>query len=491
MTFEDEAFISYAHLDNQPLIEGKLGWVSEFNRILKIRVGNLLGKDPSIFQDPKLQGNDFFADTLMDRLRKAAALVAVLSPRYLNSEWTLRELTGFWQAAELSTGIRIGDRARVFKILKRPLPLEELPPQLRPMLGYEFFKVDPETGKPREFDAAFGTGTEFIKRVDDVANDLCELVQAIDHCEEPEDAGKPPVYLAEATRDLADAHDSIRRDLQDHAHPVVPRQNLPALQADLEAYVTAQLSRCNMSIHLVGRNYGVIPEEWTESLPEVQYRLAAERATKCDFTRLVWIPPGLQIEDERQGKFIERLRTDPGLQKGTDLLETPLEDLRTLIYTRLKPPPPKPVLDSQAASLTQIYFMYDQGDLGAVAPWKDYLFNQGFEVLTPIFEGDEAEIRQEHEASLQNCDAVLIYYGAGNECWLRRKLREIQKIAGYGRTHPMRAVAIALAAPASPQKQQCRTHEATVIPQFDGFSPEPLGPFLQQARNVAERQAGE
>jgi hypothetical protein len=55
----------------------------------------------------------------------------------------------------------------------------------------------------------------------------------------------------------------------------------------------------------------------------------------------------------------------------------------------------------------------------------------------------------------------------------------------------MRAVAIALAAPASPQKQQFRTHEATVIPQFDGFSPEPLGPFLQQARNVAERQAGE
>jgi hypothetical protein len=181
---------------------------------------------------------------------------------------------------------------------------------------------------------------------------------------------------------------------------------------------------------------------------------------------------------------------DPGLQKGTDLLETPIEDLRTLIYTRLKPPAPKPVLDPEAASLTQVYFIYDQRDQDAVAPWKDYLFNQGFEVLTPIFEGDEGEIREDHEASLQTCDAVLIYYGAGNECWLRRKLREIQKIAGYGRTHPMRAVAIALAAPASPQKQQFRTHEARVIPQFDGFSPDPLRPFLRQVRNVAEQQAG-
>jgi hypothetical protein len=245
-----------------------------------------------------------------------------------------------------------------------------------------------------------------------------------------------------------------------------------------------------MSIHLIGRNYGIVPEEWIESLPEIQYRLAADRAKGGDFTRLVWIPPGLQVQDERQLKFIERLRTDPGLQKGTDLLETPLEDLRTLIYTRLKPPASKPVPNPEAAGLTQVYFIYDQRDQDAVAPWKDYLFNQGFEVLTPIFEGDEAEIREDHEASLQTCDAVLIYYGAGNECWLRRKLREIQKIGGYGRTHPMRAAAITLAAPLSPQKQQFRTHEATVIPQFDGFSPDPLRPFIQQVRNAASQQAG-
>jgi hypothetical protein len=491
MTFEDEAFISYAHLDDQSLIEGKHGWVSNFHRVLQIRVGQFLGKEPHIWRDPKLQGNDFFADTLVERLRKVAALVAVLSPRYVKSEWTLRELTEFWRAAELSTGIRIGDKARVFKVLKTPVPLEQHPPQLQSLLGYEFFKVDPETGNVRELDLMFGADaqTEFLKRVDDVAKDLCELVHAIECGEELGARSKPPVYLAEATRDLTDAHDSIRRDLQDHAYPVVPPLNLPALQADLEACVRGQLCRCSMSIHLIGRNYGVVPEEWFESLPEVQYRLAAERVKECDFTRLVWIPPGLQVQDERQRKFIERLRADPGLQKGTDLLETPLEDLRTLIYKRLKPPTPKPVLDSKASRLAQVYFIYDQRDQDAVAPFKDYFFNQGLEVLTPIFEGDEAEIREDHEASLQTCDAVLIYYGAGNECWLRRKLREIQKIAGYGRTHPMGAVAITLAAPASPQKQQFRTHEAMVIAQLDGFSPEPLGPFLCQVRNVAEQQA--
>jgi hypothetical protein len=491
MTFDEDAFISYAHLDDQSLIEGKQGWVSNFHRVLQIRVGQFLGKDPHIWRDPKLQGNDFFADTLLERLRKVAVLVAVLSPRYVRSEWTLRELTEFWHAAELSTGIRIGDKARVIKILKTPVPLDKHPPQLQALLGYEFFKVDPETGSVRELDLMFGAEaqTEFLKRVDDVAKDLCELVQAIEGGDELPAPAKPPVYLAEATRDMIDAHDSIRRDLQDHAHPVVPPQSLPTLQSDLEAYVRAQLSRCSMSIHLIGKNYGVVPEEWTESLPEVQYRLAAERAKQPGFTRLVWIPPGLQIQDERQCKFIARLREDPGLQKGTDLLETPLADLRTVIYTRLTPsPPPKPVAHPDAAALTQVYLIYDQRDQDSVAPWKDYLFNQGFEVLTPIFEGDESEIREDHEASLQTCDGVLIYYGAGNECWLRRKLREIQKIAGYGRTHPMRAVAIAVAAPACPQKQQLRTHEAMVIPQCEGFSADSLGPFLAQMRTAPEKQ---
>ena len=74
-------------------------------------------------------------------------------------------------------------------------------------------------------------------------------------------------------------------------------------------------------------------------------------------------------------------------------------------------------------------------------PLEDFLFERRFEVILPVFDGDEAQVRQEHEANLDDCDAALIYYGAGNELWLRSKLRELQKIAGYGRTKPMLAKA--------------------------------------------------
>jgi len=59
MDFENDVFISYAHLDNQAVIEGQSGWISKFDRALKIRLGQLLGREPRIWRDPKLQGNDF------------------------------------------------------------------------------------------------------------------------------------------------------------------------------------------------------------------------------------------------------------------------------------------------------------------------------------------------------------------------------------------------------------------------------------------------
>ena len=44
-------------------------------------------------------------------------------------------------------------KARIFKVLKTPVPLDQQSPELQALLGYEFFNVDPQSGKIREFDA--------------------------------------------------------------------------------------------------------------------------------------------------------------------------------------------------------------------------------------------------------------------------------------------------------------------------------------------------
>ena len=108
------------------------------------------------------------------------------------------------------------------------------------------------------------------------------------------------------------------------------------------------------------------------------------------------------------------------------------------------------------------------------------MYEQGFEVILPVFEGEEAQIRKDHEENLSVCDAVLFYYGEGNELWLRQKLREVQKSAAFGRKKPILIKAIYVAPPDNPTKAKFRTREAMVIDQRAPFDPAALSEFLSQ-----------
>ena len=188
------------------MIEGQKGWVSNLHRALEVRVAQLLGKQPHIWRDPKLKGNDHFADTLVERLSRVAILVTVVSPRYVKSDWARKELDAFWHAAETQGGVRFHDKLRVFKVLKTPVPFEKHPLELQTLLGYEFFKVDPEAGRVREMDEIFGPEAQrdFWLKLDDLAHDICNLLEMLEApAEQPfsQPTGQG-VYLAETTSDL-------------------------------------------------------------------------------------------------------------------------------------------------------------------------------------------------------------------------------------------------------------------------------------------------
>ena len=180
-----------------------------------------------------------------------AALISVVSPRYVRSEWGRRELVEFCKAAESDGGVRVGDKARLFKVLKTPVPLDQQPPELQSFLGYEFFKTEPNTGRVREFSEIFGPEAErdFWIKLDDLAHDVCSLLETLDA--EQRSAGattrattrKPAesvVYLAVTTGDLNEQREALKRDLEQHGHTVLPDQPLPMALADLQ---TAHQSR--------------------------------------------------------------------------------------------------------------------------------------------------------------------------------------------------------------------------------------------------------
>ncbi len=78
------------------------------------------------------------------------------------------------------------------------------------------------------------------------------------------------------------------------------------------------------------------------------------------------------------------------------------------------------------------------------------------------------------------CDAALIYWGNIKEPWVQTKLRELQKIAGYGRAKPMLAQAIYVDRPQTSQKQRFQTQQALLINKAEALLEDSLKPFLDQ-----------
>ncbi|HYN20232.1 MAG TPA: hypothetical protein VE078_04675 [Thermoanaerobaculia bacterium] len=488
--FEHDFLISYAHIDDQALVEGEPGWIARLHRLLEIRVGQLLGEQPKIWRDPKLQGNDYFADTILERLPRIAALVSVLSPRYVHSEWCTRELKEFCRASEKSGGIRIADKSRIFKVVKTPVPREQHPDEVQPLLGYEFYVVDPQSGRPRELSqAAYGPDAEraFLTKLDDLAYDITKLLEVVKNGKEETaqpQTSKGTVYLAETSFDLRDEREAIKRDLIRNGYEVLPDQPLPLVASDFTQLVRDQLARCSLAVHLIGHTYGVVPDGASRSLVVLQQELATERSAAGGLSRLIWMAPGLEVEDERQRDFVQHLQTSPEVHAHAELLEVPLEDLKTTIHLKLTPPAAAKSgkeAKSSAKELLRLYLICDQQDLEATRPVEDFLFDQGFEVTLPMFDDDEAQARSDHEESLCSCDAVLFFYGEAGEPWLRRKLRELQKSAALGREKPLLARGIYVAAPLNPQKERFRTLEATVLRESAaGFSPDVFAPLLAE-----------
>lgn len=482
--FDPDVFISYAHIDNRTLSTEQKGWISRLHEDLKTRLAQLLGEEPEIWCDPKLQGNDYFDDKILQTLFRAAVLVAIFTPRYVKSEWCLKEINQFIRAAEKKVGLRIDNKCRILKVIKTPIddyPVE-LKDVLTSLLGYEFFEIDPVKQRTREFIPGFGASIDrkFVEILDDLAHDICDLLKRMKG-EGPVSVAPsgPCVYLAVTTSDLKSERDQIRRDLQTRGYTVLPDSELPLSAPEFQDAIKRDLARSVLSVHLVGEHYALVPEGAERSVVELQYHMAAERSKReLGFSRLVWLPAQLTPEDSRQQCFIALLQNDPDLQSRDDVLQIPLEDLKTTILDRLRAPE-KAQAPAIKAGISRIYLLFDQRDSDSAITLYNHLYDQGFEVLKPLFEGDEAEISEEHRENLKICDGALIYWGHAGEAWLRGKVRDLIKAPGYGRTAHMQATAIYIAAPEIPAKTTYRTHEVdALIKQFGEFAPEELMPFL-------------
>ncbi|MGD1859338.1 MAG: hypothetical protein ACFB0E_05125 [Leptolyngbyaceae cyanobacterium] len=486
MTFAQDVFISFTHIDNQSLNPDEDGWISAFHKALGIRLSQLRGKESRIWRDRKLQGNDYVNDTIFNTLTQTALLISVLSPRYLKSKWCMAELQRFCQAADASNGLRVGDaKARLFKVIKTYLPLEQHPQELASFLGYEFFEFD-AAGRPQEFDRVYGPEQErkFYAKLNDLAYDIHQTLEILDA-----QPGQPPtavpvpsggpvdrkvIYLADTPPDLQADRARIRRELEQAGHQVLPEQPLPSEPGAFKQTVCEALTRAQLSVHLLSPDPSQPPDGQSPTQEQLYRQLVTARtrdqvtlAEQCgqgrsDFSRVLWLPPhtGAVPPDG----FITELQSDP------DFIRTNLEALKDIIHARLTQPV-VPAFDLPSDGRVQVYLDCDERDLDnpALEPLYEWL-DAHFAVVLP----DEQSTLSRSEALIQQCEAVLIYYGEASALWLKRRLNALKKSL-YGRPKPLLAQAVYVADPA---KQKFSDPEVLMIPGYQGFQPTLLAEFV-------------
>jgi len=497
-----DVVITYANLDDQPLMAGRQGWISQLHANLQVRVAQLSGKQVGVIKHPDNALSPEIEAEVLKQVPNAKTVISVLSPPFVQSDGCHRVVESFWKSATDSGKLEIEDRCRLLNVVKTPVEVEELPPDLRSvyigLVPYEFFERDPQTGRLREFDVAFGDTAlqRFHERVYDVAYDISQVLKYLGnaaHKGEKRTANPKTIFLAATTSDLEPQRDQLRRELTELGHDVVPKQPLPLVANELIKVVQGCLEKADIAIHFVGEHFGMVPEATELSVVALQNQVAARHCENSRLKRLIWIPKGLKARDERQALFIRQLESEPGSITGAELIADTLENLKVLLRTRWEREQAESEKPDRAVAVggaPRVYLICDQQDEKAVESLEDYFYSQGIEVSLPAFDADEAEVQQVHIQNLRDCDAALIYYGAAGMHWVDFKIRDLQKAAGYRESVPIPVRAVYLAPPLNRRKERFKSLSTEVLKQEgDTFAPEVLEAFVAavlQAKEVVQ-----
>ena len=147
---QSDIVITYANLDDQPVMSGRQGWVSQLEQNLQLRVAQLSGKQVAVVKQPDASDSAEIEAAVLQQMPQAKTVVSVLSPPFARSNGCHRIVESFWKSATDPDSFEVGNRSRLLNVIKTPVDADELPPDLRTLytglVPYEFFERDPHIG---------------------------------------------------------------------------------------------------------------------------------------------------------------------------------------------------------------------------------------------------------------------------------------------------------------------------------------------------------
>ncbi len=453
MNIEYDIYISHSKNDNISTSENNKGWASNFQYFLDKVLKQVVGESPIFL---KYNNNEKPND---EQLSRVGILICIISPDYVNNTNCVEDILVFCNELEKQGIPLLEIKKRIFKIVKYPVPNEQLPSKIRDLLCYNLYIHNDETGYIQEIKDFFGeTENNYWTKLLDLGYDIQDTLAYLKDRNSYESMMKigtgKAVYLAEASSDLFLQRNIIKRELQKYGYRILPNHTLPSNVREMEAVIRKDLEESQMSIHLIGTTYGEIPNGGNISIIEMQNKFAGERChlyasspineNDPGFSRYIWLSPETKLLNNKQIDFIENLKKEVESVERTEMVQTPIEDFKVIIRQqlgvdmRVKNSLVNFIPDSSRKKRNgKVYLIFEKIDREAIIPIKKFLEDREIEVFTPDIEGSLIEIQQNHIQNLKNFDVAIIYQGKVNEQWVKMKILDLLKAPGYGRDKPI------------------------------------------------------
>lgn len=430
-----DVFISYAHADDQSLSERAKGWVTEFADRLQTAVRMKEGGSRiKVWMDQRLEPQKAVDAALATRVTASACFVAIMSPRYLESDWCRKELDTFVTRVGRGTS---GDRVFLAEFL--PTERSAWHPAIQSISPVQFWS------QPFDQPAAMTLGwpspdptsdRPYWNTLNELAHFLAQQVKALGATPARATPTKARVWIADPTDNVLDRWDSLASALRQEgcevlpstpgAYPVSPEQ-------DFSTALEADLSQAQLLVQLLGPHPGRRPPWAAASFTRLQAEAARAQAASRGVAHLTWRTPDIKLEDVADADHRALL---------TGAIAGGFEEFRQQVLKRLADLA-APVMPATAGAgildpdqPISICVSADKPDRALGASVRDLLFDLGVDVsLTPEpSEGQSpAQWRHDYESVLNESHGLVVLYGNAPPSWVQTQVQAAKKTLAQAR----------------------------------------------------------
>jgi hypothetical protein len=385
-------------------------------------------KEFEAWSDENLAENFPLTPQLMDKIKKSATLLVIMSPCYLQSDWCKREREQFLSL--------VNDRVAegcVFVVEARQVSHSNYPGAFSDLVPVVCWVEDPESHTDRPLGMPNPNEEQYYARICRLSYLIKEQLERLKNRTASKtfpasalSTGGATVFVARATEDLEDREDELRSYLTQLGITVLPQTRYP--QTSAEAFETAMLKDLSQSKFYAqllsasrGRELDFLPGK---RHPCFQHDIAK----KAGKTMFLWRDRSLDLDSVKDSDHLSLLESARACG---------IEEFKRAVADEARKQPPA----GRVSANVMVFVNADRRDRDLAKQIGAELKKKGVDCFYPLDYGTPEEVRKDWEDTLRDCDGVLLIYGSAGADWIRWQLRQSTKIIRL-REHPLKGLAV-------------------------------------------------